>query len=452
MALTPTVVVYANASDFDVSGSVNATYSIAREASGSNSSGITSTDGRAGQSFTTSYTCYQSFLAFDTSAVPVVSALTATFKTTGASVGGAPNQTEVMELSRFDWTGSSVSNFRKGTELAALTVAGSGTKPNANNSAFSLSLSAGAFSSSSELKFVLAAQDQRLGNAPPTTGSRTLWAADASGTADDPYLTLTPVTTEQQFTGAGTTVQWQVPAGVISLLGLHGWGAGQGGTVSTSQEGGGSGGDYALTGNHAVTPGETLHVRVGAGGGPGVNGGDSWVSRNSDGSSPIVLAKGGGSGSSNVGGTTFAGGAGAAAQGGGGSRGGSGGGGGAGSSAAGDPGLNTGGANADGKSGGAGGAPNGGTAGSGGTSGNPGTSGGNVAETGGGGGGGGGGGSGANGAGGGIPSGGAGGGGNSGGNAGTGARGEVVIVYVTPAAAPSLYPPFPRRPSALLRM
>lgn len=88
---------------------------------------------------------------------------------------------------------------------------------------------------------------------------------------------------------------WVVPAGVTQIK-VEAWGGGgRGGShVSTSGERGGGGGGAYASSTISVTPGQTYYIAVGVGSNNNVNPGlDSWVSLNTNGSSPVVLAKGG---------------------------------------------------------------------------------------------------------------------------------------------------------------
>lgn len=106
----------------------------------------------------------------------------------------------------------------------------------------------------------------------------------------------------QAFSATGADQAFTVPAGVTSLT-VKAWGAGGASNSATSTEAdrarGGPGGFVRAT--IAVTPGETLTIKVGTGGAfcsrdfgaraPGAGGGRSAVMR---GSTPLVIAGGGG--------------------------------------------------------------------------------------------------------------------------------------------------------------
>lgn len=85
-----------------------------------------------------------------------------------------------------------------------------------------------------------------------------------------------------------------VPAGVTQIT-MKAWGGGgRGGSTSARdiRAGGGGAGAYSES-TLNVTPGETLYYLSGGGSTTTDPGGDSWVSRTSNGSNPILLAKGG---------------------------------------------------------------------------------------------------------------------------------------------------------------
>lgn len=89
--------------------------------------------------------------------------------------------------------------------------------------------------------------------------------------------------------------QFIVPEGVTSIS-VEGWGGGGKGGLRSGNDGGTGGGGAGAYSRSTLTvsPGETLYFVTGAGStSNGNDGGDSWISRNSNGNSPILLAKGG---------------------------------------------------------------------------------------------------------------------------------------------------------------
>jgi hypothetical protein len=92
----------------------------------------------------------------------------------------------------------------------------------------------------------------------------------------------------------GSIQQFKVPAGVTSLT-MKAWGGGgKGGDreKDKGESGGGGAGAYSES-VISVTPGETLYYNTGSGSSNSGAGGDSWISKASNGSNPILLAKGG---------------------------------------------------------------------------------------------------------------------------------------------------------------
>ena len=153
-----------------------------------------------------------------------------------------------------------------------------------------------------------------------TTGNWSMTAAEIL------YATGQSVTGQQAYTTAGT-YSFKVPVGVtsVSIVCVGGGGAGD-----TYPDGAGVGGSLSYANNVSTTPGETLTVAVGpGGGGSGATGGDSSVKRSG---TALTLAKGGSSSTANVGDVSYVGGdAGYSTGGGGGGAGGYSGNGGAGS-------------------------------------------------------------------------------------------------------------------------
>jgi hypothetical protein len=144
-----------------------------------------------------------------------------------------------------------------------------------------------------------------------------------------------------QFTSVGTT-SWTPPTGVYSVEYLVVGGGGGGGQAADNAGAGGGGAGMVLTGNIAVTPGQSYTVTVGDGGAGGNSGSNVGALGGSVGSNSVfssITALGGGGGFASRSNTTLVGNAQVgnttAATGGGGGPGGGGGAGGGGSSGAG---------------------------------------------------------------------------------------------------------------------
>ena len=102
---------------------------------------------------------------------------------------------------------------------------------------------------------------------------------------------ITDVPTGQSlYTTPGTTT-WTVPDEVtfVSVVCVGGGAGGQTGGGSVDYGGGGGGGALAYANNYSVTPGASISLNVGAGGGSDVDGTDSWFVNSS------TLNAGGGS-------------------------------------------------------------------------------------------------------------------------------------------------------------
>jgi hypothetical protein len=101
-----------------------------------------------------------------------------------------------------------------------------------------------------------------------------------------------------QFTSVGTT-SWTPPTGVYSVEYLVVGGGGGGGQAADNSGGGGGGAGMVLTGNIAVTPGQSYTVTIGAGGAGGNSGSNVGAQNGSTGSNSVfstITALGGGGG------------------------------------------------------------------------------------------------------------------------------------------------------------
>ena len=140
-----------------------------------------------------------------------------------------------------------------------------------------------------------------------TTYNFVLRAADAaSNTSERSFSITSRVIAYQTFTASGT---FAVPAGLTSLTELlvvaGAGGGGNSGTNPQGQQGGGGGGAGGLVfmPNYPVTPGGTITVTVGSGGGPQSNGQASTFGSPGDpglGQGGVILAKEGGAGATGL--------------------------------------------------------------------------------------------------------------------------------------------------------
>jgi len=127
------------------------------------------------------------------------------------------------------------------------------------------------------------------------------------------YKAISGTTYEDQFVG-GTSTYWTVPAGVtqVTFYGYGGGGCGGGNSpAGGSATGQGGGGGAYVQKTFSTTPGESLLVVVGAGGGPwvsgsakGPDGGDTYIKQGGS----TVCTAGGGQGGNRLGGGLGAGG------------------------------------------------------------------------------------------------------------------------------------------------
>lgn len=86
-----------------------------------------------------------------------------------------------------------------------------------------------------------------------------------------PWITTTPVEVQLETFTVVQTTDWTAPAGTFSVEYLVVGGGGGAGNGYDNAGGGGGGGGMVLTGNLAVTPGQTYTVIVGAGGAGGAD-------------------------------------------------------------------------------------------------------------------------------------------------------------------------------------
>lgn len=122
-----------------------------------------------------------------------------------------------------------------------------------------------------------------------------------SGTVTINDTSQAPSTVQWRTATANTT--WIVPAGVTSIYAICIGGGGGGRSFSSSGGGGGAGG-ISLNPVFAVTPGETLTITIGAGGGSNTSGGTTSITRSSNGTS--ISAAGGSTGAGTTGGNAGA--------------------------------------------------------------------------------------------------------------------------------------------------
>jgi hypothetical protein len=341
-------VAYANTDDYTVT-STDAAWLNARAGSSTLAAGATGTtlDNASGWLNASTYTVNESFLHFDTSAMP--SGGTATLYVTQNGTVTGRNINAYTDT----WSGSGTSNFVAGATLAGTSIGSAAVLSNGTSA-----IVLGSYSVSSTYGLLLTEDVVESTSAPTATASIQLYAADAVvGAGKNPYLvveTSGSITTET-ITATGTTTITvgggganDPPSGTTAIQ-IESWGAGGGGGGGKGS--GGAGGAYCLQ-TFSVTNGDVITLTVGTGGtagsasGNGTSGGTSKATKSSV---DYAVANGGANGvtasGSTVNGATattgqisYAGGNGGAG-GGGGTQGGGSGGGGAGSAGAGGAGA-----------------------------------------------------------------------------------------------------------------
>lgn len=221
-----------------------------------------------------------------TGVITGVSAGTATITYTVTGTGGCANATSTRTVTvNAPPSAGTLSGVQaicvKGTSLFSSTVTG-GTWTSSNPAIATINPSSGLVTGVAVGTATMTYTVASTGGCASATITRTVTIAD----------------NEVVFSNAGSFV---VPVGVTQLT-MKAWGGGgKGGTRDrqAGRSGGGGAGAYSESTNISVTPGETLFYSSGIGSTNTNPGGDSWISRNSDGSNPILLAKGGSSVSDN---------------------------------------------------------------------------------------------------------------------------------------------------------
>ncbi|SET43667.1 hypothetical protein [Nonomuraea wenchangensis] len=175
-----------------------ATYTVARQGTGTIQIDTTGVTSATGQFFSSTYSCYQQFWSFDTSAITdtdEVTGVTLELYQTGQNLTGGNFTVEARE---FDWgTSLTTADFRQGSTLASLpllaSIATSGMGTLNRYYAFT---STSAFLTASGLKtgsvrLLTTSSKQRTGTAPTDREFVQFATAEASGTTTDPKLTIT---------------------------------------------------------------------------------------------------------------------------------------------------------------------------------------------------------------------------------------------------------------------
>lgn len=214
--------IYGDTSDGRLEGQ-GATYNVARQGTGTVAIDTTGTASATGQFFSSTYSCYQQYWAFDTSIIDdddIVTGVSLELYQTGQNLAGG-NFT--VEARAFDWGATlTTADYRPGntlssyTLLASIATSGMGTL----NRYYALTSTA-AFLTVDGLKtgmvrLFTSSSKQRTGTTPTDREFVQFATANASGTTTDPKLVITHDTPGPiQFVGAShsDTLSGSLPPG-----------------------------------------------------------------------------------------------------------------------------------------------------------------------------------------------------------------------------------------------
>lgn len=220
--------VYAATTDAQITSGPDSTYATARAGTALTRSPSSST-WAVGQAYLApNYTIYQGFASFNTSTIPtgVTNSVSLGFDLNSAS----PSSDVTIDAAESAWSGSTA-DFVAGADLAALTDFGSITL-NADTGAQSMSGPADV-ARTADYKLILFGKDQADNVAPTGFEAVIIKAAETSGTASDPRLTvdvsltlsMTADTAAFTLTGQDATLRKSVPydlpadAGAFTMTG-----------------------------------------------------------------------------------------------------------------------------------------------------------------------------------------------------------------------------------------
>ena len=174
-----------------------ASYSTAREGSGTIAVTTTTATTATGQFFQTTYSCYQQYYAFDTSSIEDTDVVTSVDFALWL-INDVSNTDFLVEVREKDW-GSSLesSDYVPGSQLGNYTLLASlNTSGIGSTGAYKTFTSETAFLTTTFLKtgtvrFFTSSSRQRLNNTPPSNEYVQFSQSSTSGTTQDPKLTIT---------------------------------------------------------------------------------------------------------------------------------------------------------------------------------------------------------------------------------------------------------------------
>ncbi len=189
--------VYGDTSDGRLEGQ-GATYNVARNGTGTIQNDTTGVTSATGQFFSSSYSCYQQYWSFDTSAIADTDEVTSVvleLYQTGQNLAGGNFTVEARE---YDWGASlTTADYRPGNTLSGLTLLASiATSGMGTLNTYYAFTSTAAFLTAANLKtgsvrLLTTSSKQRTGTAPTDREFVQFATANASGTTTDPKLTIT---------------------------------------------------------------------------------------------------------------------------------------------------------------------------------------------------------------------------------------------------------------------
>lgn len=182
-----TFTIYADTNDHEIDSYSNVSYATARAGSGTKDDAAGSGSYKVGQYYGGGYYgCKQVFLSFDTSSLPASAPNSNKLQ---LMLAASPSVSKTIDAAENTWSGGT-GDFIAGASLSSLTAFGSRAFTSGESATLKDINGPTSFARSAAYKLILYAHDQQTNTTPSAGEEMWFWAADASGTTNDPRLSV----------------------------------------------------------------------------------------------------------------------------------------------------------------------------------------------------------------------------------------------------------------------